>query len=221
MNLIYLDTETTDIEGDVIELAWLADTGESFAQRFRPAKPMALGAILVHGILPEDLVDCPPSSTATDHLPPTSYWVGHNIDFDWGVLGSPAHVKRICTLAIARALLPDLDSHKLGALHLHFNGVTRETFDDYQKNAHGAGYDVDLCKAMLADLLELAGALDLLHSPEALWRFSEDCRVPTRMTFGKHRGKLIAEVDAGYIAWYRKQPDPDPYLLEAFRRVRR
>jgi exodeoxyribonuclease X len=80
---------------------------------------------------------------------------------------------------------------------------------------------VDLCKAALADLLELGGALALLNDPESLWRFSEDCRIPTRMTFGKHKGKLISEVDAGYVAWYRKQPDQDPYLLEAFRRVRR
>lgn len=221
MNLIYLDTETTDIDGDVIELAWLADTGESFSQRYHPTKPMALGAILVHGILPEDLVGCPPCAGVSDHLPPCSYWIGHNIDFDWKVLGSPSHVQRICTLAIARALLPDLDSHKLGALYLHFNGITRANFESYQASAHGAGYDVDLCKALLADLLELGGALALLDDPAALWRFSEDCRIPTRMSFGKHKGKLIAEVDAGYMAWYRKQADCDPYLLEAFRRVNR
>lgn len=221
MNLIYLDTETTDIDGDVIELAWLADTGESFSQRYAPQRPMALGAILVHGILPEDLLGQPPSSSVASGLPPCTYWIGHNIDFDWKVLGSPATVRRICTLAIARALLPDLDSHKLGALYLHFNGVTRANFDTYQANAHGAGFDVDLCKELLGNLLELGGCLKLLEDPEALWRFSEDCRIPTKMTFGKYRGKAINEVDAGYIAWYRKQPDQDPYLLEAFRRVRR
>lgn len=221
MNLIYLDTETTDIEGDCIELAWLADTGESFSQRYLPTKKLALGAILVHGILPGDLEGKPPCSRVTSDLPPCSYWVGHNIDFDWKILGSPAHVKRICTLAIARSLLPDLDSHKLGALYLHFNGVTRDNFESYQKNAHGAGYDVDLCKEALENLLELGGVLNLLADPEALWRFSEDCRIPTVMSFGKHKGKKIAEVDAGYMAWYRKQQDCDPYLLEAFRRVNR
>jgi uncharacterized protein (DUF3820 family) len=36
------------------------------------------------------------------------------------------------------------------------------------------------------------------------------------MTFGKHKGKPIAEVDKGWVAWYRKQDDTDPYLLMAF-----
>ena len=221
MNLVYLDTETTDIDGEVIELAWLADTGESFSQRFEPSGAIALGAILVHGILLADLAGCRDSSHAQECLPPCSYWVGHNIDFDWKVLGAPPQVRRICTLAMARALLPDLDSHRLGALFLHFNGVTRANFEEYHHNAHGAGYDVGLCKEALGNLLEVAGRLELLNDPEGLWRFSEECRIPTRMTFGKHKGKLISEVDAGYMAWYRKQPDTDPYLLEAFRRVNR
>jgi hypothetical protein len=37
------------------------------------------------------------------------------------------------------------------------------------------------------------------------------------MSFGKHKGKPIREVDAGWVAWYRRQEDTDEYLLKAFK----
>lgn len=51
-----------------------------------------------------------------------------------------------------------------------------------------------------------------------LWQFSEECRIPTVFSFGKFKGQPISAADRGCANWYRRQPDPDPYLLEAFRR---
>lgn len=38
------------------------------------------------------------------------------------------------------------------------------------------------------------------------------------MAFGKFKGQPVSAVDNGWRGWYRKQTDPDPYLLKAFDR---
>ncbi|WP_407058822.1 3'-5' exonuclease [Ralstonia syzygii subsp. celebesensis] len=105
MKAIIFDTETTGInEPAIIEAAWvavndpftLAVMGE-FEQRYNPGKTIELGALATHHILDEEVADCPPASEFS--LPPgTEYIIGHNVDYDWKVIGEPP-VKRIwkCT----------------------------------------------------------------------------------------------------------------------------
>ena len=50
-----------------------------------------------------------------------------------------------------------------------------------------------------------------------LWQFSEKARIPTVMTFGKHKGMAIGDVPADYKRWLLNQPDVDPYLAIALR----
>lgn len=214
---IIIDTETTDKEGDleVIEMA-CCDYGnpkDSFRQLYRPERGIKYGALAVHHILPSDLVRCLPSSSAQTDVPLVDYWIGHNIDFDWKALGSPP-VKRICTLALARRLWPELDSHTLVACMYFTQGVNDQT-RKIVKGAHSALDDVYMCNQVLMAIINFLGTTNL-HN---LWEESEDARIPRTMTFGKHKGKTIAEVDRGYSNWYRKQSDPDPYLLEAFKRA--
>lgn len=45
-------------------------------------------------------------------------------------------------------------------------------------------------------------------------------RVPTHLSFGKHKGEAIADLathsdSAGYLKWLLKQDTVDPYLAEA------
>src|SRR5690242_14263831 len=69
VNAIILDVETTGIdEPDVVELAATAalispadidfDSIEQSEQRFRPRKPISLGALAAHHILETDLESC-------------------------------------------------------------------------------------------------------------------------------------------------------------------
>lgn len=219
---LILDTETTDVEekAEVIELAYVTmdsplHINEFFrSTRFKPNTPSTLGALAVHHILDEELESCQPSSNAPAFLPEAQYWIGHNIDHDWKALGAPKNVKRICTLALARNLWPDLDSHKLSALIYHFlgrNSFTRALL----RNAHTASDDTYFCIQVLREILKRVR----VETMEQLWEASENARIPTKMTFGKHKGKLIHEVDRGWATWYKNQADTDPYLLEAFRRA--
>lgn len=107
------DSETTDSRApELIEAAWLAmsddltETTErnAFLQRYRPAAPISFGAMAIHHILPDELEGCPANTEL--HLPADmEYMIGHKVDFDWEVVGSP-QVKRICTLAMAREVWP-------------------------------------------------------------------------------------------------------------------
>ena len=124
-NAIIFDTEATGIKDPVlIEAAWIeVDSLETlvlsnpFEQRYNPGKPITLGALATHHIMDEELTDCPPASSFS--LPKdVGYIIGHNVDFDWEVIGKP-EVKRICTLALARKIWPDLDSHTQSALLYH------------------------------------------------------------------------------------------------------
>lgn len=211
------DTETTGLDHtshEIIELAYkpFDSSDPPVVERFHPSKPIDLGALSTHHILDEELEAEPPSSLAFSRLPPCDYLIGHNIDFDWNFLGQP-NCRRICTQAMARELWPEIDSHRLVALMYHTKGRTKET-RTLVHGAHSAGDDVLMCEQLLRTIMFVAKIEDL----ETLYLFSEEARIPKVMAFGKFRGQAISAVDRGYSNWYRRQPDPDLYLLEAFRR---
>lgn len=216
---LLLDTETTGLhEPQVIEVAWIrsADRGSIFAsaaynQRFRPSKPIEFGAMAIHHITDEDLINCPPSDSF--RLPDgVQYLIGHNIDYDWDAIGKP-DVRRIDTLALSRMLWPEADSHKLTAL-LYM--LDRPFAKEHAPGAHSAVADVFMLRGLLSIIL------DYLGNPatfEELWRRSEAARVPRTMPRGVHRGELIEDVPADYRRWMLSQPDLDPYLRRALEAV--
>ena len=212
--VIIFDTEATDIKEPVlIEAAWLEVTsfapltiGGQFVQRYNPGKPISLGALATHHILDEELVECPPASSF--QLPSdVSYLIGHNVDFDWQVLGQPP-IKRICTLALARKLWPNLDSHSQSALLYYLD---RQHAREQLRNAHSALADVGIC----AKILEAICTEFNIDTVENLWIASEKARMPTHMPFGKHKGMPLSEVPMDYKSWLLGQPDIDPYLRKA------
>jgi exodeoxyribonuclease X len=225
---IILDTESTDKQdrpdrlNEVIELAFVRLYGwaaaDPFEQRYKPKHPPMWGAMAVHHILPHDLLDMPSNETIDPKLIPGQYWIGHNIDFDWTLLGAPP-VKRICTLALSRSLYPQLDSHTLSAMTYFVQGANAATREKL-RNAHSALADCYLCYELLSHLCQQLdiSALDA-EGLDQLWQASEYARVPRVMTFGKFKDMPISAVDRGYANWYRKQESPDPYVLEAFRRA--
>lgn len=223
MNAIVIDTETTGLdEPQPVEIAWFGLEGptaiastapQMFCCRYKPTKPIALGALATHHIMDESLVDCEPHSSF--RLPEgTRYLIGHNVDFDWLAIGKP-EVKRIDTCAFSRKLWPKADSHSLGAmLYLH----ERAEASSYLRNSHSASIDAFNCLRLLRHILIAIGNPTTW---EAVWLASEDARVPDVMSFGKHKGMRIADVPADYKAWLLRQPDVDPYLVSALRGSKR
>ena len=211
---IIFDVEATDKnDAVIIEAASLDVTSlkpfevdNPWVQRYSPGKPISLGALATHHIMDEELVNCPASSSF--RLPAgTKYLIGHNIDFDWVAIGSP-EVKRICTLALARSLWPDLDSHTQSALLYYFE---RDTAREQLRNAHSALADVWICSKIVAQII------DKLHpiSLDALWEMSEKARIPKTMPYGKHKGELISQVPTDYKQWLLRQDNVSGYLRKA------
>ena len=211
---IIFDTETTGKnEAVLIEAAWIRldsvnpfSLSEKFNQRYNPKKPIELGALATHHILDEELKDCPDYTEF--NLPEnTEYLIGQNIDYDWNIIGQP-NIKRICTLALSRMVWPELDAHNQSAL-LYF--VDRQNARDKLKNAHSALADVENCAFILEKLISKLNVM----SVEDLWKISEKARIPSHMTFGKHKGVAIADIPRDYKAWLLNQDNVDPYLRKA------
>lgn len=217
MSALLFDTETTGTnEPEIIEAAWLQLSDPTnltvlatYEQRFRPSKPIELGALAVHHIYDEELIECPPH---TDFELPADarYLIGHNIDYDWTVAGKP-NIKRICTLALSRYFYPEIDSHSQSAM-LYF--IHRDGAREQLRQAHSALADVHNCRTILKHLITHAGQV---QTWDDLWQLSEHARVPTIMPFGKHKGLPITQVPGDYKAWLLRQQDVDPYLVQALR----
>jgi len=211
---LIFDTETTGKNNPVIiEAAWLKlesispfKTSDSFNQRYNPEKPIDLGALATHHILDEELIDCPLASSFK--LPEdTEYLIGHNIDYDWNVIGQPT-IKRICTLALARKAWPQLDSHNQSALLYYLD---RSNAKNKLKNAHSALADVHIC----AVILENTCAALNISEIDSLYIVSENARIPTHMPFGKYKGILISEIPSDYKRWLLNQENIEPFLKKA------
>lgn len=217
MNTIIIDTETTGIDDpDVIEVGYigvkvedgkLKPTGEEFEQRYKPNKPIGLGAMSVHHILPQWLEECPPTGSFAMPVD-VNYLIGHNIDFDWRVLGEP-DIKRICTLALARKYYPELDGHSQVALVYYFS-KDKEAARDRVMSAHSALPDVKMCGLVLGSMMN--DRLNFITSMDHLYEIAEAARIPDVITFGKHKGINFDELPLDYCRWMVKQADMCQYV---------
>lgn len=227
MTAIILDTETHALNGNAIEIAWFefgfSEDGKPFYntkrgdnQRFNPGEPIDFGAMAAHHILDSDVADKPLHTTFK--MPriderPVQYIIGHNIDYDIAVLNrcgvNTTDPKTICTLALSRMVWPDA-THNLSAL-TYMLAEDKEKARETLKSAHSAWQDILITGSLLKRII----ALTAVKSLKDLYLLSERARIPTVISFGKHKGTPIAELPPSYVAWLLGQPELDPYLKKA------
>ncbi len=217
MVAMVLDVETNGAEPpDVIEVfaASIAEdlSFQELVNRRFGTDTMTLRALSTHHITLDEL-DGLEKFKASD-VPACDYLIGHNIDFDWEAIGKP-NCKRICTLALSRHLWPELDCHTLTAMG--YAKLSIPGWSSVLKRMHSAQADVSVVIGLLSYIQDAAG----VKSWDALWELSEVARVPTVMTFGKHKGTPISEVPSDYIRWLLSQPNIDPYLEKALKARKR
>lgn len=234
-----IDFEATDVskEAEATQLGWrnvrfdkkgsiradldhLPSPPRSLSILCTPDRAISYGAMAVSHITMDNLKGTHNHKDLIPTLLPEgeAYIIGHNVDFDIQVAANAgvdvSQYKAICTQALARRLLPDLDSHSLGALTYAINpDLARQ----YCRNAHNAGYDVTFTLWLLEEICEIG----FFTSMEQLYLASEEARIPTAFTFGKYYGRKITEVafeNPGYLRWVIEKHD-NKYLIEACKNV--
>lgn len=224
MNAVVLDTETNKINGYPIEISYspcmFKDAvlnvmhDQNFDEYFSCPEPISIGAMAVHHILETDLINKP--SYETFRLPEgVAYIIGHNIDYDIQAIklcGPSIDVKGICTLALARMVWPDLETHNLTSLYYMIT-EDKEKARRWLRNAHNAKWDIFFTGELLKVIVEKIAAKDMA----SLYLMSELARIPRVMAFGKHKGVAIKKLPSDYVTWLLRQDELDPYLRKALK----
>ena len=225
MRALILDTETNSLNGYPIEIAYVPCSFEqgvlesnqnlAFDEYFSCPEPIELGAMATCHILESDIADKP--SYEVFRLPEnTEYLIGHNIDYDIQAIklcDSSINVKGICTLALARMVWDELETHNLTAMYYNVMSTDLEKARKHLRNAHNARWDIYFTGVVLQVIVEKLAIKDM----NSLYQMSEIARIPKRITFGKHKGELIDELPDSYIDWLLKQPELDQYLMKALK----
>jgi exodeoxyribonuclease X len=218
--IIFLDTETTQKKGGrLVQLAAMKyGDSEPIVTTYKPAEPISIEAMVVHGITNEEVEALMPFEGFNEkgnEESKNSIIVAHNAPFDIDVMnreGVPTG-KFIDTLKIARLLI-DSPSHSLQYLRYFLKlNVPKEA------GAHDAGGDVLILAELfkyLAPLMAKKIKKDFEAFPTEHMVLNEMVEVSSKpmlmrtMLFGKHKGETFEEIkkkDKGYLEWLIMQDD--------------
>lgn len=210
MNIIFLDTETTDRDSAarLVQLAYKNNlTGQLVNEYFKPPVPISYEAMSVHHITEEMVADKPSfteSAQFTDLKKQLqeNILVAHNADFDINILRNEGITtpKAIDTLNLSRHLIKS-DNHKLQFLR-YFLKLPIEG------QAHDASGDISALEALFWHLKKLLEEkYSLSADQDILDKMFELNRTPIlleKIAFGKHRGmpfQELARQDYDYLKW--------------------
>lgn len=220
---IILDTETHDLNGLPIEIAYapvdivqgvlVLDKENIFDQYYQVGEKITYGSMAVHHILESDLINQP--DYRSFKLPTeTQYIIGHNIEYDMNAIARCGidiqPLKSICTLALARQVWKNLDAYNMSAL-VYYVSKGSEKARQMLKNAHRADADIILTANVLMHMLKELQ----VNNMEELYQISEQARIPTTIHFGKHKGTALTDLPKDYVDWLLSKDDLDSRLRQA------
>ena len=239
---IILDTETTGAgEGDrIIQLGYMVlGNGDIEVQNefCSTEVPISFGAMEVHHITPDMIVD-KPACTETQAYKrllelntEDNYIIIHNAPFDIGMLekeGFSLNMKLIDTLRCAKHVYEDEEAHRLQYFRYKM-GLYKEEEAEAKKlgievKAHDAIGDVLTLKLFLSELRKSVQEKFLGENPvEKMVSLTKEPIFIKTFRFGKYKGRELADValeDAGYLRWMLKSMDPlDPDLRYSIEKV--
>ena len=205
LRAIYYDTETTGVRSDkdrIIELAAFDPIdNRTFVQLINPGISIPREATAIHNISDEMVKEAPSFRQVAEEFvafcPENAVLIAHNNDafdklfleneFKRADLPLPSF-QYLDSLKWSRKYRNDLPRHTLQSL--------REVYGFPANQAHRALDDVvvlhQVFSIMIGDL-PLEKVMGLLSAPSS--------KANSRMPFGKHQGKPLAEVPKSYIIW--------------------
>lgn len=193
---LIIDTETDQghdprpIQVATINVA----TGFEWMKYFNSGRSISPIVIKVHGITDDDVEGLERFDLADFELP--TYLIGHNVRFDWRVIGSPS-VKLICTVRLARVAFPEWYAYGQSKCIEQLLGkgeASRMTIA-----AHDALGDARMCYLLYQACCE---RLEIAPTDFAAAHMVSNTANPVaKMPFGKHKGQLIKDVPISYVKW--------------------
>jgi DNA polymerase-3 subunit epsilon len=223
--IIFLDLETTgiDIARDrVVELSLVkvAPDGEreTKTRRVNPEMHIPEDATAIHGITDDDVRDCPPFRAIAKSL--AAYMAGCDLG---GFNSNRFDIPLLAEEFLRAGVDVDFKERRFVDVQSIFHRKERRTLeaayrfycDKTLEDAHSAEADVtatfEVLEAQLDRYPDLENDVAFLADYSARDRFADyagrialDEAGVERFTFGKHRGRAVAEVferDPGYYTW--------------------
>lgn len=211
MKLLFLDTETTGLEGArIVQLAYKnRGSEEMFIEYYKPPIPIEFGAMGTHHITEEMVANKLPFSETTTYkdLPKMfkySIFVAHNAKYDIGILKNEGIevASFICTYKVAYRLY-DLPDHKLQSLRYRW-GVKID-----EAKAHDASGDVAVLEQIFEYMLKEHTSKNQITEDESIKKFIEISNEPVllrKISFGKYSGTSFDDLrnnNRDYLIWMR------------------
>ena len=193
---LVIDTETDQgrdprpIQVATINVA----SGFEWMKYFNSGRSISPVVIRVHGITDEDVAGLERFDLAQFELP--TYLIGHNVRFDWRVIGSPS-AKLICTVRLARVAFPEWSGYSQSKCIEQLLGKSEAR--KMTIAAHDALGDARMCYLLYQACCE---RLEIAPTDfAAAHAIANKANPVSKMPFGKHKGKLIKDVPINYVKW--------------------
>ena len=193
---LIIDTETDQGQDPrPIQVATInVATGFEWMKYFNSGRAISPIVIKVHSITDSDVAGLERFDLAQFELP--EYLIGHNVRFDWRVIGRPA-AKLICTVRLARAAFPEWRLYGQSKCIEQLLGKAEAS--EMTAAAHDALGDARMCYLLYQACCE---RLEIAPTDfAAAHKISNTAHPVHKMPFGKHKGKPIKEVPISYIKW--------------------
>ena len=193
---LVIDTETDQgrdprpIQVATINVA----SGFEWMKYFNSGRSISPVVIKVHGITDDDVAGLERFDLDQFELP--EYLIGHNVRFDWRVIGSPS-AKLICTVRLARVAFPEWSGYSQSKCIEQLLGKSEASRMTIA--AHDALGDARMCYLLYQACCE---RLEIAPTDfAAAHAISNKANPVSKMPFGKHKGKLIKDVPINYLKW--------------------
>lgn len=232
---VAFDVETTGLGPDarIVELSGaLCEDGQVtrvYHQRINPEIPIPPEASAVHHITDQDVQGCPSfGETFPEFVRHINgfHLVAHNAQFDRQMLRQEMQRtgcrppeksgKCLCSLRLARHLLPGLPSHALQSLRYRFEIDQGLTPEERRELEHSAKGDAVVLAKVFSRLCDLAEQDRQIASFDDLLALEKSPILYHHMPFGKYRGKPIERIPIEYIEWALQNMDLDADLRHTF-----
>lgn len=181
---LIIDTETDQgRDPRPIQVATInAMTGFEWMKYFNSGRSISPVVIRIHGITDDDVAGLERFDLKAFELP--QYLIGHNVRFDWRVIGSPS-TKLICTVRLARVAFPEWSAYGQSKCIEQLLG--KEEASRMTIAAHDALGDARMCY-----LLYQACCERLAIAPTdfaAVHAIANKANPVSKMPFGKHKAR--------------------------------